>query len=140
MIITFDLALFGRKGATVIGSEALSRPESEKSLLWLLESLVEIDRIELRRFKLPPLYKSGIRYVREPPGREVWKDAIRLQQELIGDCEDLACRRVAELRNNGKKARPYIRYRMDQGRYIYHVMVQRKGGALEDPSRILGME
>jgi hypothetical protein len=141
MKITFDLALFSdrevRIGRTGMG---LPRKGSEKALLLLLEALVNINRIELRKNRLPPLYKAGIRYVREGRGNENWKDCVTLYRDGEGDCEDLGCYRTAELRNNGKKATPYIRWRLDpkSGTYIYHVMVLRPDG-LEDPSRVLGM-
>ena len=140
MRISFDLALFGRSSVPRIGVRALERKESEKALLWLLETLVNIDRIEQRKFKLKPLYSSGVRYVRERPGREVWQDSLKLRRNFEGDCEDLACDRTAELRNQGKKASPYISWRRDPvtGMYIYHVMVLRPSG-VEDPSRRLGM-
>ncbi len=138
MEITFDLSLFAPRRARIGG---LPRQDSEKALLFLLESLVNIDRMILRRNKLPPLYRAGVRYVREQ-GTEIWQDCLKTFKRGIGDCEDLACWRVAELRNNGKVATPYIRYRPDPstGTLIYHVMVMRGNGQLEDPSKKLGMK
>ena len=140
MEIIFDLALFSKHPETKIGNRltGLPRKESEKVLLFALEALVNIDRIEIRKKRLPPLYKAGVRYVREED-TEVWQDAITILRNREGDCEDLACYRIAELRNNGKKVQPYIRYKVGKDGYIYHVMVLRANGTLEDPSRILGM-
>lgn len=138
MEITFDLSLFAGSRVRIGG---LPRKESEKSLLFLLESLVNINRMLLRRNKnIPPLYKAGVRYVREQ-GTEIWQDCLKILKRGIGDCEDLACWRVAELRNNGKVATPYIRYTIDPTTktYVYHVMVLRGDGSLEDPSKRLGM-
>ena len=123
----------------------LNRVQSEKVLIRILEMMVSIGRGELRNVridgkKIPPLYKSGVRYARER-GTEIWKDPVETFLDGYGDCEDLATWRVAELLNNHKFAAPFIRYRVDPvtGMYIYHVMVKRKDGRLEDPSRILGM-
>lgn len=148
MNITFKLALFKDKDVRVglrKGIPGLNRHQSEKALLWLLEALVETNRYELRTTringsKIPLLYKSGVRYAREE-GTEIWKDCVSVLGDGFGDCEDLASWRVAELRNNHKQAKPYIRYTVDpsNGMYIYHVMVMRSGGKIEDPSRILGM-
>lgn len=140
MNITFKLALFADRAVRIGQGSGLTRKGSEKALLWLLESLVNIDRMEIRNNRLPPLYRAGVRYVREPRGSENWQDASTLVRAGEGDCEDLACYRTAELRNNGKKADPYIRWRRDSatGMYIYHVLVKRPGG-LEDPSLKLGM-
>jgi len=149
MKITLCLALFKDQDAKIGYSKkevfGLNRPQSEKALLWILESMVNIARGELRNArlrgkKLPPLYRAGVRYEREN-GTENWKDPITVFEDGFGDCEDLAIWRTAELRNNHKAAKPYIRYRIDPvtGMYIYHVMVMRAGGKLEDPSRKLGM-
>lgn len=146
MNITLQIALFAAHphapkidfvGRRILG---LSRKESEKALLWLLESMVNIARMELRSNKLPPLYRAGVVYEREE-GTEIWKDPVNVYKDGFGDCEDLAIWRTAELRNNHKRAQPYIRYRVDPatGTYIYHVMVMRAGG-LEDPSLKLGMK
>ena len=143
MNITFKLSLFKGSPARVgrlTKSAGLDRKNSEKTLLWLLNALVQTNREELKTNKIPPLYKSGVRYEREEQ-TEIWKDCVNILRDGFGDCEDLACWRVAELQNNGKKARPYIRYRVhpQTGMYIYHVMVQRANGKLEDPSALLGM-
>lgn len=58
---------------------------------------------------VPPLYRSGIRYGREPGAREWWQNIADSFAELDRtkkknglksqtDCEDLACHRAAELR------------------------------------------
>ncbi len=147
MKITFDLSLFvdAPKKALRVGEgteKGLRRQESEKALLWLLESLININRMELRANKIPPLYNAGVKYVREPVGEENWRDVVSIYRDGFGDCEDLSCWRIAELRNNNKRCEPYIRWRVDPSNnmLIYHVMVLRTGEVLEDPSKILGMK
>jgi len=146
MLIEFHVALFAdnpRGKAIRVGSEPLGlvRKRSEKALLWLLEAGVNINRMQLRDNKLPLLYNSGVRYKREPRGEEKWRDAVHVFSEQHGDCEDLSMYRIAELRNSGRWAEPYIRFRVaPDGLLIYHVMVFRGKGKLEDPSKILGME
>jgi len=141
MKIQFDLSLFANSKARIgIEPKGLTRKKSEKALLWLLEALVNINRMELRRNTIPPLYRAGVRYQREE-STEIWQDCVNIYKNGQGDCEDLACWRIAELRNNNKKASPYIRYRVDpdSGMFIYHVLVMRASGKLEDPSFKLGM-
>tara|TARA_R100001244_G_scaffold132394_1_gene108868 strand:- start:14065 stop:14523 length:459 start_codon:yes stop_codon:yes gene_type:complete len=149
MNISFKLALFKDRPAK-IGRESeppgLKRVQSEKVLLWLLQALVQANREELKTSRIdgkriPKLYKAGVVYRREN-NAEVWKDAINIYADGFGDCEDLACWRVAELQNAGKKARPYIRHHQNKetGFLLYHVLVQRANGKLEDPSAILGMK
>lgn len=60
---------------------------------------------------------------------------------IVHNCEDLACYRVAELRENEKvKAKPYAKWRRGpEGNYHYHALVWLPDGRLEDPSLVLGM-
>ncbi len=83
----------------------------------------------------PPLYASGIVYRREVPGREDWQSADRLLAGGEGDCEDLAAYRTAELRLAGEPARVAIV--PTRGGTMYHAVVRRANGEIEDPSRIL---
>src|SRR5262249_45709634 len=70
----------------------------------------------------PPLYESGVRYQREV-GTENWTDVARTLELGYGDCEDLACWRVAELRLQGHTVGPYIRFRRVNGVYHFHALV-----------------
>lgn len=93
---------------------------------------------------LPPLYGSGIRYVREDsqqdphptmPRVERWQMADVLAQTKRGDCEDLALYRTAWLRAHGERAR----LRLTKRGSIWHVTLIRESGRIEDPSARLGM-
>ena len=90
----------------------------------------------------PDLYRSGVHYLEEPPGRDEWQDIPDTLERGNGDCEDLACWRVAELRvkYGQRRARRGISVsRLPRGGLLYHIMVLHENGAVEDPSRILGM-
>lgn len=86
----------------------------------------------------PLLYEAGVKYVREPPGSEVWMIARGIQAARGGDCEDLCAGwRVPELWMLGEtKARPYVRRVNPQ---LRHILVERADGSIEDPSLVLGM-
>ena len=91
----------------------------------------------------PPLYGSGMRYQRENysgPHPEDWRDAPEMLRRGGGDCEDLACYRAAELRVQGEPAKAmfHAAERSSGGR-LFHIIVMRGDGSLEDPSRALGM-
>ena len=101
----------------------------------LLEGLTQASAILIARLGLPPLYHAGVRYQREPRGRERWQLAPQTYADGVGDCEDLATWRAAELRLAGVDARPVV-YRA--GRRQLHVVVATPDG-YEDPSRVLGM-
>lgn len=79
----------------------------------------------------PELYRSGVRYEREYP-RERWLPVPLVLAERIGDCEDLAAWRAAEL-GRGARAVPL------KTRSGWHIVVRKADGSIEDPSRRLGM-
>jgi len=85
---------------------------------------------------MPPLYESGVRYKRESIGSENWQTVRQLYRAGIGDCEDLAAARAAELRMEGIPARAIA---IRTGPRKYHAVVRWPDGAIEDPSRLLGM-
>jgi hypothetical protein len=105
----------------------------------------------------PRLYESGVVYEEEPPGRDEWQDTPDTIARRNGDCEDLACWRMAELRVYGedKAARWHITVADipdERGELVttYHIQILRsapgphtrpgaRGEPIEDPSRILGM-
>lgn len=108
----------------------------------LLNALVMVNRIELRSDKrIPPLYRSGVRYQREDAGKEEFQDIYSILAAKVGDCEDLASWRVAELQEAGENASIRIKWREnpDTGKRLFHIQVRRADGSIEDPSRLLGM-
>ena len=101
------------------------------------DAFVKLARLDLQRTpNLPPLYSSGVRYVREQ-STERWQMPSETYARKAGDCEDLAVWRVAELRQAGEPAKLYLRR---SGPRLWHAMVKRADGTLEDPSKKLGMK
>jgi len=86
-----------------------------------------------------PLYSGRVRYQREPIGREQWQTAFETSLHGSGDCEDLTAYRVAELWHTGedREARPQV---IAVTPTLRHVVVRRGNGAIEDPSKKLGMK
>lgn len=111
-------------------------PEEVKVALMrsALEHLVRANRIIMRHVSIPPLYRSGARYGREPRGREMWQSADETNKLKVGDCEDLAAWRAAELQEVGIQARADI---VKTGPQRYHAVVRWPCGRYEDPSRRL---
>lgn len=107
----------------------------------LLEAQVKINQIYLRTHSIPPLYQAGVHYENEPDdGMEEFACVEPVYMRHWGDCDDLAPWRVAELRNAGEKAKIRIQWkRQPSGRKLFHIVVRREDGTIEDPSRILGM-
>ena len=116
--------------------------ESIAQLGALLDCLVQIDTIYLLHHSHAPLlYASGVRYEEEPIGADFWRDIPTVLKYGTGDCEDLACWRVAELRVRGISARPIIIPQLrPNGKFLYHIVVAMPDGSTEDPSRRLGMK
>jgi hypothetical protein len=120
-------------------AEVANRREDLDAALGVLQGVSELQlsRIAMGGGIAPPLYESGIRYEREPLGREWWQTAADNFAEGEGDCEDLASHRAAELVVfSGEPARAVT---MRTGRRTFHAVVRRGDGSIEDPSAALGM-
>lgn len=106
----------------------------------LCDTLTTINVEWLRRNPAtPPIYGSGVRYRREPPGHETWRCAARTLELGHGDCEDLGCWLAAELQVAGEPARAFPVRKWRPRGWLYHILVRRGDGSIEDPSRKLGM-
>jgi hypothetical protein len=90
---------------------------SQRRMLWLMEALCRVNQTHLQEFEAfrkrglvernyPSVYRSGLHYETEK-GTEIWPDipsllggtmGTGLYAGIWGDCEDLSCYRVAELR------------------------------------------
>ena len=123
-----------------------NRPLSGAIMQTLLGTLTSINIEIMRRKRLPPLYSSGVRYVRDgesfgrDDGPEDWQDAEELLARGVGDCKSLACYRAAELQVlYGIKAFAQFRWRDKEVGSLYHIVVQHPDGRIEDPSAKLGM-
>lgn len=111
-------------------------PASRAMLEAALEGLTRMNVELMRRRNFPPLYKSGVRYRREPRGKEEWLTYDQVLKRRFADCEDLSAIRAAELRVQGIPAWAVV----DRtGRRRFHALVEYGDGTREDPSRILGM-
>lgn len=108
---------------------------------FMLDALVNVDLVYLKTHNAPELYRSGVRYEREPVGKvEEFAAVPVVLGRGWGDCDDLACWRVAELRAHGEDAKVRLIWRKRADGRLYHVLVRRADGTIEDPSLILGMK
>lgn len=113
--------------------------ESGSDLGPALAALVGLNMSIMRSRQLPGIYASGVRYQREAwvngRPREQWLTAPIIIERGVGDCEDLASWRSAELRLAGIDAMAIAR----PSSVGYHIVVRYPDGTIEDPSRKLGM-
>ncbi len=78
-------------------------------------------------------------------GVEIFRDIPRMMEHGGGDCDNWACARAAEICiaayriGATSKARPYLVWREEGSRMIYHAKVLHGDGSDEDPSIIMGM-
>lgn len=117
-------------------------PEVVAALKTLLAKLTLVNIAYFRDHpEAPALYSSGVRYQREVDGAEVWQTYADLLKTKRGDCEDLACVRAAELRvrHGEPNAKAFPRGRDMGDHVLFHILVRRQDGSVEDPSRKLGM-
>jgi hypothetical protein len=136
--------------------KTLSANDKMAVLCKMLDVLIEVDIRFLRTAKgVPLLYQSGVRYLEEQIGKDMWQDIPRTLALRTGDCEDLASYRVAELRVRGEDARHMIEHRKSPKLVLYHIKIIRgpqmvlplapsaykdkDGRIIEDPSKDLGM-
>lgn len=112
----------------------------------LLEALTAANVEWLRSHPAAPSIlapAAGVRYEREPRGVEHWQSLPALLSSGVGDCEDLAAARAAELRVSGVDASAVpVRVKIARGVGgvdLWHIVVQTPRGT-EDPSRALGMD
>lgn len=124
----------------------LSVPASimgRRALLPLLEAATSTAERWLEDHpEAPRIYESGVRWQAEPPGQETWDPPPTVIQRRWGDCDDLAPWRAAELRREGDseaRADTYVSRIYPDGRRLWHAIVVRGDGTVEDPSARLGM-
>lgn len=147
--LDFVLAPSRRKAARITlalgGGVFLGEREMALSRAYLdtmLRCLTEINLLYLQAHPdTPRIERSGVIYREEPPGQEDWQDIPTSLKMGIADCEDLACWRAAELIFFEKvRARAVSRaFKRPDGGVLYHIVVEREDGAVEDPSKIRGM-
>lgn len=117
---------------------SLNIPASKATLTAALKGLTAVNVVYLTRNRnTPTLYKSGVRYRREPRGRENWLTIPQGLRARVLDCEDLSAWRAAELQCLGIDAQAVV---IRSGPKTFHALVRLPDGSYEDPSVKLGMK
>lgn len=88
---------------------------------------------------VPLLYETHVRYLPDLVGRERWATIPHVYTRGIGDCKSLSAWRCAELIVRGENAIACVQEILQGEGSIFHVLVRREDGSLEDPSWRLGM-
>lgn len=113
--------------------------EGAQAARWIVKAMALCSMPQVLSGRVPPLYDSGVRYAAEK-GESV-TDALTTYSAGVGDCAHLAAWRLAELWAAGERgADCRIHWReYSNGRKVFHVLIRRTDGTIEDPSRLLGM-
>lgn len=128
--------------------EGVPQKDSEALLEILLDALTKVCAYQLAQNPdLPGPYqryadgRPVVLYKEEPPGAEDWDDVPTSLDMGVTDCETLACWQAAYLIvREGEDARAvYSREQQADGTWLYHIVVRRADGTIQDPSRDLGM-
>jgi len=106
-----------------------------------LESVTRLNESMLDKNEIPSFergLKHGVKWQPEPPGGEHFDHGRQVLERGWGDCDDLAPWHAASLRHSGEDpgARAVVR---KSGKKMWHAVVQRTDGSIDDPSRRAGM-
>ncbi len=107
----------------------------QQELEHVLEFMTQVAERQCRALKLPHPYVAGIKYEREPAGREDWFTPTQIIARGKDDCEGLAYYLAGWLRAHGQRDARAVLKRSSVG---YHAIVQTNRATI-DPSRALGM-
>ena len=106
-----------------------------------LEATTRLNESMLAAGEIPSFEKAlmhGVRWRPEPPGGEYFDHGGLVMQRGWGDCDDLAPLHAASLRHSGKdpQAKAIVQRK---GPSLWHAVVRRGDGTIDDPSKRAGM-
>lgn len=122
----------------VIDVDTTDKEKAAKEICALIEHCLPKAMAEAK--ELPPLYKSGVKYVSQDPRACAMRSPKEVHERTGGDCKQLVIWRIAELRNAGVKATPRIIWLTEAEKLTAHAQVRHPNGEIEDPSHSLGMK
>ena len=124
--------------AIVVAAERGPDMQAQIQLALDLTTLANRDYLR-RNSDCPPLQTSGVHWQRETNqhNEERFLTIPFVRVLGWGDCDDLACWRAAELQHGGERDARAVVYAVRPG--LWHVVVKRANGKIEDISALLGM-
>ena len=121
-----------------VGKTEEEKANAAKDICRVFE--LAIPRARKEAAKLPPLYKAGVKYIKQPPQACAFRPPKDVHERKGGDCKQLVLWRIAELRNAGVNATPRIIWLAEKAGLRAHAQVRLPDGTIEDPSYTLGMK
>lgn len=122
---------------TVLDIDTSNKEEAAELLCKLIE--LTMSRAMREAKSLPPLYRSGVKYVLQDPRACALRCPKEVYERKEGDCKQLIIYRIAELRNAGVHATPRIIWLADKEKLSAHAQLRLPDHSIEDPSLHLGM-
>jgi hypothetical protein len=116
------------------------REAAAKLLCAQAELLAPTAARDIKANKVPPLYKSGVKYHRQNPRACAFRLPSDVRSRKHGDCKQLVLWRLGELLNAGEKATARVLWINNKTGLQAHILIRRADGNLEDPSVALGMK
>lgn len=105
-----------------------------------LEAVTRLDEHMIRTGEAPPWSPNlGVRWRPENFGEEHFDHAVEALGRKWGDCDDLASWHAGSLRASGEDPGATARV-VSSGPSMYHAIVQRSDGSIDDPSVEAGMK
>ena len=106
-----------------------------------LEAVTRLDESMIHSGDVPDFdaRPKGIIWKPEPKGDEFFDNAQTIIQRGWGDCDDLAPWKAASLRATGEDPGAIAKV-VKSGPSMYHAIVERSDGAIDDPSVECGMK
>jgi hypothetical protein len=107
-----------------------------------LEAVTRLDESMIRQGQCPTsheLIERGAKWRPEDPGDEHFDHGNTIQNRGWGDCDDWAPLHAATLRATDQDPGAVARV-IPSGPNLYHAIVQRSDGTIEDPSQMAGMK
>jgi hypothetical protein len=128
----------------IIDISTLGKERAALEVCRLAEVEIDEARLELKARKVPPIYKSGVRFKTQPASSCAFRPPSEVYERGGGDCKQLVTWRIAELRENGINAMPRVIWVDSRdGKTVSglqaHMQIRLPDNTVEDPSVNLGM-
>ena len=124
----------------VLDIDTANQQRAALAVCALLELALDRAQAEIRAGKVPPLYRSGVKYVSQPKSTCAFIPPSEVYRRKGGDCKQLTLWRLAELRESGEHATPRVIWIPEPVGFKAHALLRRADGRPEDPSVNLGMK
>lgn len=123
-----------------IGSTEAEKERAALEICQCIEVAMSRARREIRSGRIPPLHKSGVKYVPQDSRACALRPPSEVLKRQGGDCKQLVLWSIAEHREAGVNSKPRIIWLADKKGLRAHAQERMPDGSINDPSFNLGMK